>query len=79
VCGGYNQQNKTKHTLAGDPWVVKVESSGEDPRATEGLVSNLPYPRVNKIKQLEHTLFRLFKTSGAFFIFGIKIKQQPWP
>ena len=58
---------------------MKVESSGEDPRATEGLVSNLPHPRVNKIKQLEHTLFRLFKTSGAFFIFGIKIKQQPWP
>jgi len=28
-----------------------VESSGEDPRATGGLVSNLPHPRVNKTKQ----------------------------
>ena len=32
--------------------IVKAESSGEDPRATGGLVSNLPHPRVNKIKQL---------------------------
>jgi len=29
---------------------VEVESSGEDPRATGGLVSNLPHPRVNKTK-----------------------------
>jgi len=27
--------------------IVKAESSGEDPRATGGLVSNLPHPRVN--------------------------------
>jgi len=32
----------------------KAKSSGEDPRATGGLVSNLPRPRVNKTKQ--HTL-----------------------
>ena len=31
--------------------IVKVKSSGEDPRATGGLVSNLPHPRVNKTKQ----------------------------
>ena len=31
--------------------MVKAESSGEDPRATGGLVSNLPHPRVNKTKQ----------------------------
>jgi len=31
--------------------IVKAESSGEDPRATGGLVSNLPHPRVNKTKQ----------------------------
>jgi len=31
--------------------IVKAESSGEDPRATSGLVSNLPHPRVNKTKQ----------------------------
>jgi len=30
--------------------IVKAESTGEDPRATGGLVSNLPDPRVNKIK-----------------------------
>jgi len=30
---------------------VKAESTREDPRATPGLVSNLPHPRVNKTKQ----------------------------
>jgi len=30
---------------------VKAGSSGEHPRAIGGLVSNLPYPRVNKTKQ----------------------------
>jgi len=36
--------------------IVKVKSSGEDPRATGGLVSNLPHPRVNKTKQHTHTI-----------------------
>jgi len=31
--------------------VVKAESSGEDPRATGGLVSDLPHHRVDKTKQ----------------------------
>ena len=31
--------------------VTLAESSGEDPGATGGLVSNLPHPRVNKTKQ----------------------------
>jgi len=31
--------------------IVEAESSGEDPRATGWLVSNLPHPRVNKTKQ----------------------------
>jgi len=31
--------------------IVKAKSSGEDPRATGGLVSNLPHPRVNRTKQ----------------------------
>jgi len=30
---------------------VKAENAGDDPRATGGLVSNLPHPRVNKTKQ----------------------------
>jgi len=30
--------------------IVKVRSSGEDPRATGGLVSNLAHPRVNRTK-----------------------------
>ena len=34
--------------------IVKAKSSGEDPRATGGLVSIFPHPRVNKTKQ--HTL-----------------------
>jgi len=33
--------------------VNSLHRSGEDPRATGGLVSNLPHPRVNKTK---HTL-----------------------
>jgi len=40
---------------ASDIVTVKAESSGEDSRATGGLVSNLPHPRVNKTKQ--HTLY----------------------
>jgi len=42
------------------PWtggasdIIKAQSSGEDPRGTGGLVSNLPHPRVNKTKQ--HTM-----------------------
>ena len=35
--------------------IVKAESSGEDPRAIGGLVSNLLHPRVNKTKQHTHT------------------------
>ena len=31
--------------------IVKAKSSKEDPRATGGLISNLPHPRVNKTKQ----------------------------
>jgi len=31
--------------------IVKAKSSGEDSRATGGLFSNLPHPRVNKTKQ----------------------------
>jgi len=31
--------------------IVKAKSYGEDPRATGGLVSNLPHPRVNTTKQ----------------------------
>ena len=33
---------------------VQAKSSGEDPRATGGLYSNLPHPRVNKTKQHTH-------------------------
>ena len=35
--------------------IVKVESSGKDPRETAGLVSNLPHSWVNRTKQ--HTSF----------------------
>ena len=41
---------------------VKAESSGGDPRATAGLVSNLPHPQVIKTKQHTHTL-RTFQTA----------------
>jgi len=38
--------------------IVKAESfqAGEDPRATGGLVSHLPHPRVNKTKQHTHRI-----------------------
>jgi len=43
---------RTKYSQSmGASDIVKAESSGEDPRATGGLVSNLPHPRVNKTKQ----------------------------
>jgi len=41
----------------------KEKSSGEDPRATGGLVSNLPHPRVNQTKQ--HT-YELGLSTGCF-------------
>jgi len=34
--------------------VVNAKSSEEDPRTIGGLVSGLPHPRVNKIKQHTH-------------------------
>jgi len=34
--------------------IVKAKSSGEDPRATGGLISNFPHPQVNKTKQHAH-------------------------
>jgi len=41
----------SKCTTGGASDIVKAKSSGEDPRATGGLVSNLPHPQVNKTKQ----------------------------
>jgi len=35
---------------------VKAKSSGEDPRVTGALVSNLPHPRVDKTKQHTQSL-----------------------
>jgi len=61
------------------PWtggasdLVKAQSSGEDPRATGGLVSNLPHPRVNKTKQ--HTMVVTSKWNPQldfwFLVFGL--------
>jgi len=50
--------------------IVKAKGSGEEPRATEDLVSNFPDPRVNKTKQHTHTRIRsqIFGTcSGVRF------------
>ena len=44
--------------------IVKAKSSGEDPKAIGGLVSNLPHSRVNKTKQ--HRCFAL-EVGGAGF------------
>ena len=43
-----------QHMTGGDSNTVKVKSSGEDPRATGGLVSNLPHPWANETKQHTH-------------------------
>ena len=40
-----------KSPTGGASDIAKAKSSGEDPRATGGLVSNFPHPRVNKTKQ----------------------------
>ena len=54
--------------------IVKAKSSGEDPRATGGLVSNLPHPRVNKTKQ-NFTAETISKV-GSRFHFTHEIAQQ---
>jgi len=46
--------------------IVKAESSRKDPRATGGLVSNLPHLRVNKTKQ--HLLESLKTCLAAKFV-----------
>jgi len=45
--------------------IVKAKSSGKDPRATGGLVSNLPHPRVNKTKKhiIDSLVVRYFWTA----------------
>jgi len=45
------RENETEKDTGGASDMVKAKSSGEDPMATESLVSNLPHPRVNKTKQ----------------------------
>jgi len=43
--------SENMRTSGGASDIVKAKSSGEDPRATGGPVSNLPHPRVNQTKQ----------------------------
>jgi len=58
------QSRPFEELLASD--IVKAESSGEDPRATGGLVSNLPHPRVNKTKQHTRKFHRnISRTYGS--------------
>ena len=40
-------KSNIRYDTGGASDMVKAKSSGEDPRATGGLVSNLPHPRVN--------------------------------
>ena len=54
--------------------IVKAQSSGEDLRAAEGLVSNLPHPRVNKTKQHTHRKLILFQCHPQKFF---KVTQLP--
>jgi len=52
-------ENTLSCQTGGPSDIIKAESFGEDPRATGGLVSNLPHPQVNKSKQ--HTMTDLEK------------------
>ena len=54
--------------------IVKAKSSGEDPRATGGLVSNLPHPRVNKTKQ--HTQTGNLPGAGGFLSINLRCHLQ---
>ena len=69
----------------GAPWdIVKAKSSAEDSRATVGLVSNLPHPRVNETKQhtnewdycdghkMSQFSMNLWLRSGFFLVFSAK-------
>jgi len=47
--------------------IVKAESSGEDPRATGGLVSNLPHPQFNKTKQHQGQRHSVFYNAPSSF------------
>jgi len=40
-------KSNIRYDTGGASDMVKAKSSGEDPRATGGLVSHLPHPRVN--------------------------------
>ena len=56
--------------------IVKAESSGEDPRATGDLVSNLPHPRVNKTKQhvraMDKGWFSYVRYQGRYWYLVLK-------
>ena len=53
--------------------IVKAKSSGEDPRATGDLVSNLPHPRVNKTKQ--HKIITFVPSSREIVTFLEVLKK----
>ena len=83
------KQNRFCHILVtnvmGERWtggasdIVKAKCSGEDPRATAGLVSNLFHPRVNKIKQ--HTMVTHSNVTGTtlfLFLFSKEMVRTKW-
>jgi len=55
--------------------MVKTESSGKDPRATGGFVSNLLHPRVNKTKQ--H--WWLIHLKACFVFMSLPYFWHKWP
>ena len=64
----------------GNSNIVKAEGSGIDPRATGGLVSNLPHPWVNKTKQYAMTAFRHAwsqKTRKASLLSRQRVQNMP--
>jgi len=66
-CHTYERVFSHEGGTGGASKIVKEESSGKDPKATGGLISNLPHPRVNTTKQ--HT----------YGYNMIPIDQSPWP
>ena len=53
--------------------LIRPKSSGEDPKATEGLVSNIPHPWVNKTKQ---HLREIMRTSDSISNCGVTTKTK---
>ena len=56
--------------------IVKAKSSGEDPIATGGLVSNLPHSLANKTKKHNISSLIFHRTGCALLLHTIRMRSQ---